>query len=325
MTKRLVSGIQPTGSLHIGNYLGAIKQWVALQHDYDCFFFIADYHALTARPNAKELHEAVLHVAASLVALGLDPKSNPLFVQSAVPEHAELACLLGNFTSLGQLNRMTQFKEKSDQHGQNAGLYTYPILMAADVLLYQTEAVPVGDDQIQHLELAREIVRSFNSHVKKSVFAEPKPLMTSGSRIMALNDPSKKMSKSLSGSTITILESEASLHQLIRRAVTDSDPNSSEMSAGVKNLFLLLEEFGATELTKEFQQKFSNGQLRYEELKEAVFETVRDFLQPVQRTYQSLRKDNQQLLKILEEGAKKARPIAQATLKEAKTSLGLLG
>lgn len=325
MTKRLVSGIQPTGSLHIGNYLGAIKQWVALQHDYDCFFFVADYHALTARPKPKELQEAILHVTAVLVALGLDPKSNPLFVQSAVPEHAELAWLLSNFTTLGQLNRMTQFKEKSDQHGQNAGLYTYPILMAADVLIYQAETVPVGDDQVQHLELAREIARNFNAHVSKSIFTEPKPLISPASRVMALNDPAKKMSKSLSGSAIGILESEASLHQLIRRAVTDSDPNSSEMSAGVKNLFLLLDEFGSAELIKEFQQKFADGQLRYSELKEAVFEAVWSFLQPVQKTYESLRKNDQQLLKILDEGAKKAQPIAQSTLKETKLSLGLLG
>lgn len=163
MSRRLVSGIQPTGTLHIGNYLGAIKQWVELQHDYDAYFFIVDYHALTLRPKAEELRQQVLSTAAMLVALGIDPKSSTLFVQSHVPEHAELCWLLMSLTSVGALSRMTQYKEKSDRHGQNAGLFTYPVLMAADILIYRPEIVPVGDDQVQHVELTRDIVETLNN------------------------------------------------------------------------------------------------------------------------------------------------------------------
>src|SRR3989344_395532 len=201
MQKRLVSGIQPSGTLHIGNYLGAIKQWVDLQNDYDCYFFIADYHALTQKPSPHKFREQTLQTMAMLVALGVDPKNCILFVQSQVPEHAELALLLSPFATVGQMSRMTQYKEKSDRHGQNIGLLTYPVLMAADIFLYQAEVVPVGDDQVQHLELAREVVRSFNSHTGKT-FVEPKPLLTHAARVMALNDPTKKMSKSVVGSAI---------------------------------------------------------------------------------------------------------------------------
>ncbi len=224
--KRLLSGVQPTGELHIGNYLGAVKQMVEFQHDYDAYFFLADLHTLSIKLEPKALHSQALDLIAMLVALGIDPKSSTLFVQSQIPAHAELGQILGNFTSIGQLNRMTQFKEKSDRHGQNVGLFTYPVLQTADIALYGAEVVPVGDDQVQHLELSREIIRSFNQFVKEHILVEPKPLLNQAARIMALNDPTKKMSKSIPGSAIGLLATESEISQTIKKAVTDSDPNS---------------------------------------------------------------------------------------------------
>lgn len=322
--KRLVSGIQPSGTLHIGNYLGAIKQWVDLQSDYDCYFFIADYHALTLKPKPEVLHQQTLETVAMLVALGVDPKNCVLFVQSQIPEQAELAWLLSPFVSVGQLNRMTQYKEKSDRHGQNVGLLTYPVLMAADVLIYDAEVVPVGDDQVQHLELAREIVRNFNAHAGQT-FTEPKPLLTRAARIMALNDPKRKMSKSIPGSAIGLLDDEATVTATIRKAVTDSDPNSNKMSPGVENLYTILDGFGDEDTVQHFREKYKNGQLKYSELKEQLIEDVLAFLGPVQKTYQSLLASEGSLQKILEEGRKNAQPIAANKLRQIKEKLGFLG
>lgn len=323
MEKRLVSGIQPSGTLHIGNYLGAIKQWVDLQSDYDCFFFIADYHVLTQKPSPEDLHSQTLATMAMLIALGVDPKNCVLFIQSQIPEQAELAWLLSPFATVGQLNRMTQYKEKSDRHGQNVGLLTYPVLMAADILIYDAEIVPVGDDQVQHLELAREIVRNFNTHAGKT-FTEPKPLLTKAARIMALNDPKRKMSKSIPGSAIGLLDDEATVTATIRRAVTDSDPNSNKMSQGVENLFTILEGFSDAETVQQFQDKYKDGQLKYSELKESLIEDILAFLGPVQKTYKNLLARPDQLERIIKEGTAKARPIASAKLTIIKKHLGLI-
>jgi len=321
--KRLLSGIQPTGALHIGNYLGAVKQWVELQHDYDAFYFIADYHALTGRPKPSDLRSHTIELTAMLVALGIDPKSSTLFLQSDVPEHTELAWILNNFATLGQLNRMTQFKEKSDQYGQNVGLFTYPVLQTADIALYDAEAVPVGEDQVQHLELSREIVRNFNNHVGSSVLVEPKPVLTKAARVMALNDPSKKMSKSIAGSAVLVTDDAATIERTIKRAVTDSDPNSTEKSPAIANLFLLLENFTEPEQVRHFEDQFKKGSIRYSELKEQLTEDIVAFLEPVQKTYQQLLDNPDQLQKILSNGANKARPVAEATLKRVKKALGL--
>jgi len=323
MQKRLVSGIQPSGTIHIGNYLGALKQWVELQSEYDCYFFIADYHALTQKPQPDLLHQQTLETLAMLVALGVDPKNCVLFCQSQVPEHTELAWLLSPFVSVGQLNRMTQYKEKSDRHGQNIGLLTYPVLMAADVLLYNAEVVPVGDDQVQHLELAREIVRSFNAHAG-GVFTEPKPLLNTGARIMALNDPERKMSKSVVGSAIGLLDDEATVSAVIRKAVTDSDPNANQLSPGLDNLFTILEGFSPPETVQQFKDKYRDGQLKYSELKEQLIEDITSFLRPVQKTYHRLLENQDQLLKILEVGRQQAQPVAATTLLKAKKALGLI-
>lgn len=323
MEKRLVSGIQPSGTLHIGNYLGAIKQWVDLQNDYDCFFFIADEHVIDTKPKPEDLHQQTLETVAMLVALGVDPKNCVLFIQSQIPEHTELAWLLLSFTTVGQLTRMTQYKEKSDRHGQNAGLLGYPVLMAADVLIYDADVVPVGEDQVQHLELAREAARSFNSHAGKT-FTEPKPLLTKAARIMALNDPKRKMSKSIPGSAIGLLDDEATVTATIRKAVTDSDPNSNKMSPGVENLFTILEGFSDEETVKQFRDKYKDGQLKYSELKEQLIEDVMSFLKPVQKGYKSLMEHPDKLELIIKEGTAKARPIATAKLEIVKRNLGLL-
>lgn len=322
MTKRLVSGIQPTGTLHIGNYLGAIKQWVELQHDYDAYFFIVDYHALTQRLKAEELRQSVLSTAAMLVALGIDPKSSTLFVQSHVPEHAELCWLLMSLTSVGALSRMTQYKEKSDRHGQNAGLFTYPVLMAADILIYRPQIVPVGEDQVQHVELTRDIVETLNNLYGQTL-EQPKVQLNKAARIMALNDPTKKMSKSVPGSAISLLDEPRVVEQTLKRAVTDSDPNSANMSPGVANLFLLLENFGTPETFAHFEAQHKKGTLRYAELKEQLIEDINSFLAPVQKTYHALMGDPTKIKEMLEAGAKKARPVAQETLLKVKTTLGL--
>lgn len=322
--KRLVSGIKPTGALHLGNYIGAIAQFVALQHDYDAYFFVADYHSLTSRPKQQELTESTYHVLAMLLACGVDPRSATVFIQSQVPEHTELAWILSNFCSIGQLNRMTQYKEKSDQYGQNVGLFTYPILMAADVALYRAEVVPVGDDQVQHLELAREIIRSINNHTG-SVLVEPKPLLTKGSRIMSLSDPLKKMSKSVPGSAIGLLDDEATITRVIRRAVTDSDPNAAEASPAIQNMLRILEVVSSSAKAAEMEQLRQNGKLQYRELKELLVEETLHFLTPIQKTYQSLLRDQKTLQRTAEAGSERAREIAQKTIRELKLALGLIG
>lgn len=322
--KRLVTGLQPTGALHIGNYLGSIKQLRELQHRYDCFVMVADYHTLTIRPTPAELSRQTLDMVAMLVALGIDPKSSTLFIQSQIPAHAELGWIFSCFSTVGQLNRMTQFKEKADKHGQTTGLLTYPVLQAADIALYQAETVPVGEDQVQHLELSREIIRSFNNHVGKEVLVEPQPLLTKAARIMALNDPTKKMSKSVAGSAVNLLDGEAEITQAVKRAVTDSDPNAGALSRGVTNLLNILEGVGQIETVQHFEQLHKEGKLRYSELKEQLIDDLLTFLKPVQKTYRSVRSDEKLLRSIIAEGRAKAEPVANATLAQVKEALGLL-
>lgn len=323
MKKRLVSGIQPSGQLHLGNYLGALHQWVELQDKYDCFFFLADYHALTSQPKPTDLRDHIDHTAAMLLAVGIDPKSVTLFTQSDLPEHTELSWILSNLVGLGQLNRMTQFKEKSDQTSQNVGLYTYPILMAADILLYRAEAVPVGEDQLQHLELTREVARAFN-HRYGATFVEPKPLLNRFARVMALNDPSKKMSKSIPGSSIGLLDSEEEIARIVKRAVTDSDPNSQNPSPALQNLMMLLEAFGDAQQVKHFQVLLEEGKLRYSELKEQLIEDITSSLGPIKKAYQAFYGDKAELRKIYRVGSEKAQQIAHENIAEIKKRIGVV-
>ena len=323
--KILFSGIQPTGEIHLGNYLGALKNWVDLQNQYDCFYAIVDLHAITVDYNPAELQECILNTAMALLAIGLDPKKSTLFVQSAVPEHTELAWLFNTLTPMAELERMTQFKDKAIQHKQNinVGLFDYPVLQAADILLYQSEVVPVGEDQLQHLELTNTILRKFN-HKFGDYFKEIKPIVGQGARIMSLTDPAKKMSKSFGPSHYIALDDSAEvIKKKIARAVTDAGPAEAEgMSAGVKNLFSLLELLTDKKTVQKYSTAFNNKTLRYSELKNELAEAAICFLKPIQERKKKLNQNK--VRKILAEGAKKARRIAQRNILEIKKRMGLI-
>lgn len=323
--KRVFSGIQPTGLLHIGNYLGAIRNWVKMQEEYESFFCIVDYHAITIPYPPEETVERVLDVAASNMAAGLDPDQCTLFVQSHVPEHTELCWLLNCLTPLGNLQRMHQFKEKAQQHAENvnAGLMNYPILQVADILLYKTHLVPVGEDQVQHIELTRDVARKFNNTFGKT-FPEPEAYLPSTARVMALNDPERKMSKSLPGSYIALSDSPEEIKKKISRAVTDTGPApSGEMSPGVSNLFSLLEAFADDGVVEHFRAEYEAGSLRYSDLKAALTEAVTVTLQPIRERREQLLARPQDLLDILTAGAQRARRIARETIGEVKERMGL--
>jgi tryptophanyl-tRNA synthetase len=320
---RVVSGIQPSGTLHIGNYVGAIRQFVELQSKYECFFFVADLHALTEPYNPKEYPKRILDLVATYLAAGLDPKKCVLFRQSHVPEHVELGWLLNTIASMGQLERMTQYKEKSAQAkgGVNVGLFDYPVLMAADILIYKPDFVPVGEDQKQHVEITRDLAERFNSRFGKT-FPLPKPLFTSGARVMALNDPTKKMSKSIPGSFVALTDDEKTTREKVMAAVTDTKPGK-EMSPGVKNLFTLVEIFSPKETYARLKSDYDKGSLKYEELKKTLASDLNRSFEPIRKKYSELIKKPDYLNEILESGATKARPIAQKTLAEVKEKMGL--
>lgn len=318
----ILSGIQPTGTLHIGNYLGALKQFIELQKEHECYFMVADLHALTSNPSHKELNEQTLNIIRTYLAAGLDPQKSTIFIQSQVHEHAELTWILSTLTSVGELQRMTQFKEKTEQgQSANVGLFTYPVLMAADVLLYQAQKVPVGDDQVQHLELTRNIARRFNKQYGQ-VFVEPKPLLTKQARVMALNDPEKKMSKSLSGSYISLIDSPATIRQKVMSAVTDSLPNPPAMSAGVTNLFLLADHFLTPAIVDQLRKQYNNGTLRYRSLKERLAEGIIEYLLPLQSKISAI--SDKEVLAVAQTGAKQAALVAADTLDKVKEAVGLI-
>ncbi|HLV97570.1 MAG TPA: tryptophan--tRNA ligase [Ktedonobacterales bacterium] len=324
--KRVFSGIQPSGNLHIGNYLGAIRNWVASLDEYDNIFCIVDLHALTVDPEerAAELHANTMQLAALYVACGLDPQKCALFVQSHLHEHAELTWMLGCVTPTGWLNRMTQFKSKAGEHQEQAstGLYTYPVLMAADILLYQADAVPVGDDQRQHVELTRDIAERFN-YLFGPTFTVPEPLIREvGARIMSLDDPTKKMSKSEPGSYIALLDPPEVIRKKVGRATTDSERSIcfDEKRPGVYNL-LTIYELLTGQTRPAIEAHFENK--GYKELKSEVAEAVIAELEPIQQRYHALMADPTQVTAILDDGAARLRPLAQETLRTAMTRMGL--
>jgi len=329
MDKRVFSGAQPTGTLHIGNYFGAIRNWVALQEDHECVYCIVDYHAITIEVDPVALRNASRSMALDLIACGIDPDRSILFVQSAVPEHTELAWILGTVTSYGDLTRMTQFKDKSaGRRFVSAGLFNYPVLQAADILLYRASGVPVGEDQIQHLELSRRIARRFNARYGE-FFPEPEPLVPrKGARIMSLSDPSIKMSKSAGEQHyVGVMEDESSIRKKVRTAVTDVGLKpGSEMSPGVANLFEILElaagEGGDPKLVADLREEFAAGRLLYSRLKEAVFEELMRILRPIQRRRAEL-VESGRIEEILEEGAERAQKIARSTIGEVRKRVGL--
>jgi tryptophanyl-tRNA synthetase len=328
MSKPVVlSGIQPSGHLTLGNYLGALKNWVTLQEQYECYYSLVDLHTITARQDPKALRERCYEFLALYIAAGLDPRNNVLFVQSHVSAHARLSWVLNCYTMVGELNRMTQFKDKSAKNADNinAGLYDYPVLMAADILLYDTAKVPVGDDQKQHLELARDVALRFNN-LYGQVFRIPEPMIPLvGARIMGLQDPAAKMSKSgdNANDAIYLLDPPEVIDRKFRRAVTDSgsEVRYSADKPGVANLMSILsattgEPFAAIE------QRFAGS--GYGKFKAAVGEAVIEKLKPLQQRYQDIRDDESGLRAVLKDGAERAAARADRTLKRVHDVLGFI-
>jgi len=324
---RIFSGIRPTAKLHIGNYLGAMKQWLELQEKEECIFCIVDLHAITTPYNQVELQKDIFELAVEYFASGLNPAKSVIFIQSAVKEHTELAWLLGTITPLGELKRMTQFKEKAKKHPEyiNAGLLNYPLLMAADILLYQTDLVPVGKDQQQHVELAREIARRFNRKFGK-VFKEPEVLLPKvGAKIMSLDNPKKKMSKTDNPKgCIELFARPTEIRRRIMAAVTDPGKEikySPAKKPGISNLltiYSLFSEKSIKELEKDFKDK------GYEEFKKSLTELLIKSLESFQRKRKELLKREVYIKEILEKGTKKARIIAQSTMQEVRKKMGLV-
>ncbi len=325
----IFSGIQPSGELTIGGYIGAIKNWVTLQHEYQCLFMLADLHTLTVLQDPEMLRKRCYDFLALYIACGIDPAKNILFAQSHVPEHTQLSWILNCYAHMGELNRMTQFKDKSKQHAANinVGLFGYPVLMAADVLLYQTHYVPVGEDQKQHLELIRDLALRFN-HRYGDVFTIPEPYIPKqGARIMSLQDPTQKMSKSDANlhNFITLLDEPDTIRHKLKRATTDSGHeirfNLTE-KPGISNLLVLFSAVtDKTILALETSYQHANG---YGQFKQDVSEAIIAFLSPIQSRYQALRKDETELQRILHQGALAAREKASATLKKVYTLVGLM-
>lgn len=325
---RILSGIQPSGMLHIGNYLGAIKQWIDLQNEHECFFFIADLHAITEPYESKEFSRRVFDIALDYLAFGLDPKRCTIFAQSHIPEHAELMWLLATITPIGELERMTQYKEKAQQfsaQGVNAGLLMYPVLMAADVLLYKAEAVPVGEDQLQHLELARTLARRFNSRFGKT-FPEPQAILSKeGAKIMSLQEPTKKMSKSeKSEGYIALSDPPDMVQKKIRRAVTDSGSGivfDPKKKPAISNL-LNIESFFSGKSIKELEMMHKGK--GYEDFKKGLSDLVARMLDLLQKKRGGLAQNPDYIKAILQAGEQKARKIAQLTLAEVRAKMGLM-
>ncbi len=332
MTKKtLLSGIQPSGDLMIGNYIGSIKNWVGMQNDYNCLFSLVNMHAITVEQNPKELLKRSLDFVALYLASGIDPDKSTIFIQSHVPEHSELAWILNCSTHMGELNRMTQFKDKSSKHAQNinVGLFSYPVLMAADILLYQTSLVPVGADQKQHLELTRDIATRFNNRFDQKIFTVPEPFIaptTSGGRIMSLQDPLSKMSKSDTNTNnfIGLLDDPKVILKKFKKAQTDSGAEIKydlENKPGVSNLLTIYSVISGQTI-KEVEAHFE-GKM-YGHLKVELGELVADYLKPIQDNFYQIRKDEAELKAILAQGAKQARTQAQETIQKVHEAIGFV-
>lgn len=328
MNTRLFSGIQPTGVLHIGNYFGAIQNWVKLQNIYPSIFCLVDYHAITIPYQPKEMQKKIMDLAIDLLACGINPQKSIIFIQSTISEHTELTWLLGTIANLGDLQRMTQFKDKSKEHSENinAGLLNYPILMAADILLYKARLVPVGEDQQQHLELTRELARKFNKTFGKT-FPEPKAILSSGARIMSLNNPEKKMSKSHnSDSYIAISDPPQIIIKKLSVAVTDparkkrTDPGNPQKC----NLYSLHQVVS----NKKTLDYVANGCVKATigclDCKKILADNLIKELKPVQQRRRALAKNQEKIKKLLKEGTRKARKIARQTINEVKRKMGLI-
>lgn len=324
-SKILFSGMQATNTLTIGNYLGALKNWVALSDEYECFYSVVDLHSITVRQDPAELRKRARALLTLYIAAGLDPKKNCIYYQSHVSGHAELSWILNCFTYMGELNRMTQFKDKSAKHADNinAGLFTYPVLMAADILLYQADVVPVGIDQMQHLEITRDIAQRFNS-IYGDVFTIPEPYIgKTGAKIMSLQDPEKKMSKSDENpnASVYLMDDPDTIMRKFKRAVTDSEGQIlyRDEQPGIKNLIDIYSSCtgkSPKDVEKEFEGK------GYGDFKMAVGESVVSVLKPVQDRFYELEKDKEFIDSIIKENAEKANYYAQKTLRKVQKKVG---
>ena len=324
---KIFSGIRPTGEIHLGNYLGAIKQWIELQEKEDCLFCVVDWHAITTPYEKNSLQDQIFDLASSYLAVGLNPQKCILFVQSQVKEHAELSWLLGTITPLGELKRMTQFKDKSQKHPDyiNAGLLNYPLLMAADILLYETEAVPIGKDQAQHLELTRNIAEKFNKKYGQT-FILPKAMFPKqGATIMSLVSPEKKMSKTDKGKgCIGLFEESESIRKKIMSATTDSgkeikyDPIKKKGISNLLTIFSLFSDRPIREIEKDFQNK------NYGDFKKALADLLIEKLKPLREKKEELKNNPAYVNSVLERGAGQARKRAEKTMAEVRKKMGLL-
>jgi tryptophanyl-tRNA synthetase len=325
MKSRVLSGVQPSGNLHIGNYLGALANWVRIQYDYESIFCIVDLHAVTVYQKPDELRAKIRELAALFLAAGIDPKHSRIVVQSSVPAHAELAWLLTCVTPMGWLERMTQFKAKAvTQDSVGDGLFQYPVLMAADILLYQAAIVPVGEDQMQHLELTRDIAQRFNSLYGDTFTMPATKLPAVGARVMGFDDPATKMSKSAQGSghAVALLDPPDRIRKTILRATTDSNPavDFESMGPGVANLLSVFQGF--SDWPNDRMREHFTG-LRYGDLKKQVAEMVISKLEPIQERYREITSDPAYLDGILREGAAAVTPIADSTVELVKQRMGL--
>lgn len=325
MKARVFSGVQPTGNLHIGNYLGAIANWVKIQHDYESIFCIVDLHAITVYQDPAELKRKIRETAALFLACGIDPKASRVMVQSSVKQHAELAWLLTCVTPMGWLERMTQFKAKSAaQESVGDGLFQYPVLMAADILLYQAAIVPVGEDQTQHLELTRDIAQRFNSLYGDTFVMPATKLPAVGARIMGLDDPEAKMSKSATGANhaVALLDDPAKIKKILMKATTDSNPavDFETMGTGVQNLLNIHQAF--SNWTNDQMKAHFSG-MRYGDLKKTVAEEVVSKIEPIQKRYQEIVSEPGYLDSVLREGAEAILPTAEDTVRLVKDRMGI--
>jgi len=328
MSKRVLSCIQPTGDMHFGNYFGAVKNWVRLQEEYTCMYGVVDYHAMTMPYNPRKLKENTWELIYNLLAVGV--KAENLFIQSLIPEHAELGWILNNFASFGRVENMTQFKDKSQQNKEgkdgfiSVGLYDYPVLQAADILIYRADYVPVGEDQKQHLELTKEIANRFNNQVGKEYFVLPEMLRTITPKIMSTADPSRKMSKSAGEKhNISIFAEEKRMRKQVGSAVTDSGETSSEMSPGVTNLFQLLKAAENMEAHDSQMAAYKSGNLKYSELKGVVADTLVGLSQKFIEKKNGIISDKKAVKSQIKASSADIRKRAQETIKEVKELCGL--
>lgn len=328
--KIIFSGVQPSGNITLGNYLGAIKNWVDLQNDYRCCYAIMDMHSITVRQSPQDLRRRTLDLLKLYLAAGIDPEKNILFVQSHVPEHAQLSWVLNCYTYMGELSRMTQFKDKSAKHADNinAGLFTYPVLMAADILLYQADLVPVGVDQMQHIEICRDIAQRFNG-VYGDVFKIPEGFLPkAGAKVMSLQEPTKKMSKSDENpkAYISILDEFSIIEKKIKSAVTDSEGvveyrEDDETKAGINNLITIMSAVTGKSIDSIVSDYHGKG---YGDFKKDVAEAVVECIRPIRARYDELSDDKAYLVNIYQNGAEKASAIARRTLKKVYKKVGFV-